>query len=177
MARAVGGSAGALRDALAVMRGHAAEGALIDLAFFGARERHAEMLKLVNRFRRVAAEIFDGVLIAQPVRSLHGVVHVPAPVILAHIAECGGNAALRGHSVAARGKHFGDAGGAKPVRGAFERGAKARAAGADDDDIERMIGNRISGHVISTSKGNSQDREHAGDADDPAERLVREKEQ
>jgi hypothetical protein len=38
VAGAVGGGAGALGDALAVIRGHAAEGALIDLAVLGAAE-------------------------------------------------------------------------------------------------------------------------------------------
>jgi hypothetical protein len=39
MAGAVGGGAGALRDALAVIGGHAAERTLINLAVIGARER------------------------------------------------------------------------------------------------------------------------------------------
>ena len=67
VAGAVGGGAGALRDALAVFGRHAAERALIDLALFGARERHAPMVELVDRGRRVAAEIFDRVLVAEPV--------------------------------------------------------------------------------------------------------------
>src|SRR5579864_7669810 len=46
MAGAVGRRAGALRGALAEMRGHAAERALVDLAVLGARERHAPMLEL-----------------------------------------------------------------------------------------------------------------------------------
>ncbi len=49
VAGAVGGSAGALRDALAVFGGHAAEGPLVDLALLGARERHAPMFELVDR--------------------------------------------------------------------------------------------------------------------------------
>ena len=114
VAGAVGGGAGALRGALAVMRGHAAERALIDLAvFLAARERQAPVLEFVDRGRRVAAEIFDGVLVAEPVGALDGVVHVPAPVVLAHIAERGGDAALRRHGVRARREYFGDAGGAQ----------------------------------------------------------------
>ena len=147
VAGAVGGGAGALCDALAVIRSHAAEGALIDLAFLGAREGHAEMLEFVDRFRRIAAEIFDGVLIAQPVRTLDGVVHVPAPVVLAHIAERGGDAALRRDRVAARRKHLGDAGGLEASRCAFQRGAQSGAAGADDDDIECVIDDRVGGHL------------------------------
>ena len=87
MSGAVGGGAGALGDALAVIAGHAAKGALVDLAVLGAREGHAEMLQLVDRGGRMAAEIFDEILVAQPVRTLDGVVHVPAPVILTHIAQ------------------------------------------------------------------------------------------
>src|SRR6202166_3883454 len=103
MAGAVGGGAGALRGALAVVRGHAAERALIDLAvFLAARERQAPMLPLVNRLRRVAAQIFDGVLVAEPIGALDRVVHVPAPVVLAHIAEGCCDAALRRDGVRAR---------------------------------------------------------------------------
>ena len=89
VAGAVGGGAGALRDALAELGGHAAERALVDLALGGAAERHAEMLELDDRRDRLAAHVFDGVLVAEPVRALDGVVHVPAPVVLAHVAERG----------------------------------------------------------------------------------------
>ena len=121
VAGAVGGGAGALRDALAVMRGHAAEGALVDRARLGARERHAPMLELVDGLRRVAAEIFDGVLVAEPVRPLHGVVHVPAPVVLAHVAERGGDAALRRDGMRAGRKDLCDAGGLQPRLARAER--------------------------------------------------------
>ncbi len=139
VARAVGGGAGALRDAFAEIRGHAAEGALVDLAFFGAREGHAEMFELVDGFRRLAAEIFDGVLVAEPVGALDRVVHVPAPVIDAHVAERGGDAALRRNGVAAGRKHLGDVRRAQALFDAAERGAKTRAARADDDDVECVI--------------------------------------
>ena len=51
VAGAVGRGAGALRDALAVVRGHAAERALVDAAGLGARERHAVVLELDDRGR------------------------------------------------------------------------------------------------------------------------------
>ena len=128
VAGAVGGGAGALRGAFAVMRGHAAERALIDLAvFLAARERQAPVFQLVDRFRRVAAHIFDGVLVAEPVRALDGVVHVPAPVVLAHIAERRGDAALRRHRMRAGREHLGDAGGAQAGFAAADHGAQARS--------------------------------------------------
>ena len=88
------------------------------------------MLQLVNRGRRVAAHIFDGVLVAEPVRPLDGVVHVPAPVVLAHIAERGGDAALRRDGVRAGGEDLGDAGGAQAGLAAADHGAQTGAAGA-----------------------------------------------
>ena len=143
VAGAVGRGAGALRLALAEIGGHAAEGALQDLAVLGAREGHAPMLELVNGLGRVAAEIFDGVLVAQPIRPLHRVVHVPAPIVGAHIAERGGDAALRRHGVRAGGKHLGDAGGAQARLATADHGAQPRAAGADHHHVVSVVDDRI----------------------------------
>src|SRR5690348_5594941 len=110
MTGTVGRGAGALCNALAKMRGHAAEGPLVYSAILGARERQTVMFQLDHGAWRFAAHEFYRVLIAQPVRAFHGVVHVPAPIVLAHIAERGADAPLSGHGVAARGKDFADAG-------------------------------------------------------------------
>ena len=99
MAGAVGGGTCPLGNALAVIRRHAAEGALINLAVFGSAEGQTVVLELDDRGNRFAAHILDGVLIAEPIRTFNGVVHVPAPVVRPHIAERGGNTALRGHRV------------------------------------------------------------------------------
>jgi hypothetical protein len=105
------------------------------------------MLELVDRLRRVAAEIFDGVLVAEPIRSLHRVVHVPAPIVGAHIAERRGNTALRRNGVGAGGEHLGDAGGAKSSLAAADHGAQARAAGADHHHIIGMVDDRVGAAV------------------------------
>ena len=148
VAGAVGGRAGALRGALAVVRGHAAERALIDLAvFLAARERQAPVLQLVHGGRRVAAHVFDRVLVAEPVGALDGVVHVPAPVVLAHVAERGGDAALRRDRVRARREDLGDAGGAQAGFGAADDGAQARAAGADHHHVIGVVLDRIGAAV------------------------------
>ena len=143
VAGAVGGGAGALRLALAVVQRHAAERALIDLAVLGARERHAPMLELVDRLGRVAHHVFDGVLVAEPVRPLDGVVHVPAPVVRMHVAERSRNAALRRDRMRAGRKHLGDAGGAQAGFAAADHGAQAGAAGADHDDVVGVVLDRI----------------------------------
>ena len=148
VAGAVGGGAGALHRAFAEVAGHAAEGALIDLAFFGAAEGHAPVFQLIDGLGRVADQIFDRVLIAQPVRPLDGVVHMPLPAVLAHVAERGGDAALRRDGVRAGGEDLGHAGDLQPLLGGAERGAKARAPGADDDDVVFVIDQFVSGHQL-----------------------------
>ena len=122
---AVGSGAGALRLAFAVVHRHAAERPLIDPAVLGAREWHAPMLEFVNRLRRLAHHVFDRILIAQPVRSLDGVVHVPAPIVRMHVAERCGNAALGCDRMRARRKHLGDTGRAQASLAAPDHGASS----------------------------------------------------
>ena len=143
VAGAVGGGAGALRLALAVVQRHAAERPLIDLAVLGARERHAPMFQLVDRLGRVAHHVFDGVLIAEPVRPLDGVVHVPAPVVRMHVAERRRDAALCGYRMRAGRKYLGDAGGAQSGLAAADHRAQTGAAGADHDDVIGVVFDRI----------------------------------
>jgi hypothetical protein len=148
VAGAVGGGAGALRGAFAIVRGHAAERTLVDLAvFLAARERHAPVLQFVNCRRRVAAHVFDGVLVAEPVGALDGVVHMPAPVVIAHVAERGGDAALRRDRVRAGGEHLGDAGGAQARFRAADHGTKPGAARADHHHVVGVVGDGIGASV------------------------------
>src|SRR6185437_411243 len=140
MSGPVGSGAGALRHLLTVADGLAAERALIDQALVRARERDAVMLQFQYGRNRLAAHIFDGVLVTEPVRSLDGVVHVELPIVtVAHIAERGRHAALCRHRVAARRKYLGDARRPQSGRGHAERGAHAGAAGADDHDVVNVL--------------------------------------
>ncbi len=143
VAGAVGGRAGALRDALAVVRRHAAERALVDLAILAARKRQAPMLQFVDRGGCIAAHVFDRVLVAEPVGALDGVVHMPAPVVRAHVAERGCDAALRRHRVRASREHLGDAGGPEAGFAAADDRAQSGAAGTDHDHVIAVILDRI----------------------------------
>ena len=154
VAGAVGGGAGAHRRRLAVILHVAAERALVDAAVLGAAERHAVMLELVDRRDRLAAHVFDGVLVAEPVRPLHGVVHVPAPVVLAHVAERRADAALRRDGVAAGGEHLGDAGGFQAGRADAEGGAQPGPAGADHHHVIGVVDDGIG------AEGRLADRVH-----------------
>ncbi len=111
----VGGGAGAARHRLAVIKRMAAEGALINPAFLGPREGYAVIFQLDHRRDGVAAHIFNGVLVAKPVRALDGVIHVILPVVaFAHIVQRGADTALGGDRVRACREHLGDAGRAQP---------------------------------------------------------------
>ena len=148
VAGAVGGGAGALRGALAVVRGHAAERTLVDLAVLGPAERHALVLQLDDRGDRLAAHVFDRVLVAQPVAALDGVVEMEAPVVLAHVAERGGDAALGRHGMAAGREDLADAGGPQALLGQPEGGAQAGAAGADHDHVEAVFLDLVGRHDV-----------------------------
>ena len=139
VAGAVGRRAGALRRAFAEVRAHAPECALIDLALGRAREGHAKMLELDHRGHGLAHHVFDGILIAEPVRALDRVVHMPAPVVLAHVAERGADAALGRDRVAARREDLGQARRLKALLRHAEGRAQAGTARAHDDDVVFVV--------------------------------------
>src|SRR3546814_21002983 len=79
VAGTVGGGAGALRSALAVLGGRAAERKLVDLAFLGAREPHALVPAPDDRSDRREARVLDHALVTQTLRPAWGVAIVVAP--------------------------------------------------------------------------------------------------
>jgi hypothetical protein len=98
------------------------------------------VLKLQHGGHRLSAHVLDGVLVAEPVRALDGVVHVEAPIVaVAHVAERGRHTALRRHRVAARRENFCDAGGFQSGGRHAERGAQSRAPGTDNNDVIAMV--------------------------------------
>ena len=136
--------AGALgRRAIAHILGHATESPLIDFALVRPAERHAEMFELVNRRRGFAAHIFNRVLVPEPIGAFDRVIHMPGPVIRPHIAERGGNPALRRHGMRAGREHLGDTGGFQPGFGDAHCGAEARAAGPDNHGVIGVINDLV----------------------------------
>ncbi len=125
--------------ALAKVERLSAEGALVDLAVLGPAEGEAELLQLEDGGGGLAAHVVDGVLVAEPVGALDGVVHVPAPVVLGHVAEGGVDAALGGDGVGAGGEQLGDAGCFEAGFGQAHGGAETGAAGADYHGVEFVI--------------------------------------
>jgi hypothetical protein len=152
VAGTVGRGTGALHRLLAVVGGVAAERTLVDRAVGVAVERHAEVLELVDDLRRLAAHELDRVLVAEPVGALDGVEEVVVPVVLAHVAQRGTDAALRSHGVRARREHLGKNGHVQAGTRQLQRGAHAGAAGADDDDVELALRDVVGSHGITVSR-------------------------
>jgi len=151
VAGTVGRGAGALhRGAFAHILHVAAERALVDRAVVVAAERHAGMLELDHGRGRLAHHIFDRVLIAEPVRSLDGVEHVPGPVVRRVVAQRGGDAALRRHGMAAGREHLGDAGRLEAGLGTAHRRTQARTAGTHDDGVVAVVDDLVGcGHYAA----------------------------
>src|SRR6516165_2873395 len=101
------------------------------------------MLELDDRGDRVPAHVLDRVLVAEPVRALDRVVHVPAPIVLTHVAEGGADPALRRNGVAAGRKNLADASGLEAGAGRAEGRAQTRPAAADDDDVVAVGFDRV----------------------------------
>ena len=97
------------------------------------------MLKLDDRGNRLAAHVFDRVLVAEPVGAPDRVVHVPAPIVLFHVAERRTDAALRGDRVTACREDLGDAGGIQPRRDHSECRPQSGAAGAENDNVKGVV--------------------------------------
>ena len=136
VARAVGRRAGALHGrAFAELGRVAAEGTLVDLTLFRSRKRHPVVLQFIDSLRCLAGEVFHRVGVAQPVRALHRVVHVPLPVVRPHVRQRRGDAALCRDGVRPGREDLGDAGSAQPLLGHAKGRAKARAAGTHDDAV------------------------------------------
>ncbi len=147
VAGAVCRGAGALdRRPFAELGGVPAEGALIDTAVLGAREGHAVVLEFIDCLGCLAGEVLHGVGVAEPVGALHRVVHVPLPVVGAHVAKRGCNAALGGYRVRAGGEDLGDAAGAQALLGHSERRPQPGSTRAHDDDVVGVVDEIICGH-------------------------------
>ena len=128
--RAVSGGTGAGDRLLAVLGAVAAERALIDRTVRVTVERHAHVFELVDDLRCLAAHELDGILVAEPVGALDGVVEVVVPVVLVHIAERGTDTALRRDCVRARREHLGEHGDAQACARELQGAAHPGATGA-----------------------------------------------
>ena len=67
--------------------GLTSKSSLIDLSILGSAERHAVGLELQDCLGSLPSHIVNGVLITEPIAAFHGIVEVPAPIILVHVTQ------------------------------------------------------------------------------------------
>ena len=143
---AVGGVGGALDRLLAEVGGMPAEAPLRDMSVLGAREGHPHAFEVDDRGGGLLREQPGRILVDQPVAALDRVIVMPMPVVVLHIAQAGGDAALgrtgmgtqrlelgdhQHGGLLAQGPAFGEFGGVDHT----QRRRQAGRAGADDHDI------------------------------------------
>src|SRR6266705_11958 len=138
----------------------AAGGPLVYRAVLVAIERHAEVLELVHELGRFAHHEFDRVLVAEPVRALHRIVHVPQPRVLAHVAERRADPALRRHGVRASREYLGKHCDAQARLRQLQRGAQASTARPHHDRVETAL---CDGH-LKFSRGSASPSRRSFDA-------------
>src|SRR5690606_9960104 len=134
----VSGSTGAgSLTAFTVVLGLTTEGALVDAALLGTGERQTHVLQLEYGFRADRTHVFDGVLVADVVGTLDGVIHVPAPVVVrVSRGDRAGDAALGGYSVRTGREHLGYDGSLVTTLSQLQRRAHTGTTTTNDDGIK-----------------------------------------
>src|ERR1700677_409084 len=97
------------------------------------------MLELQNRILRSFAHIFYSILITKPIGTLDGVVHMPTPIIRAHITKRSRDATLSSHSMATSWKNLADTGCRKAFFCHTKCSAKTGATCSYNDNIMMMF--------------------------------------
>jgi hypothetical protein len=72
---------------LAEFLGLTTERTLVDKAILGTGEGASVALELTNTSGSLSGHVVDGVLVTKPIGTLHGIVHVPSPVVRVHAAH------------------------------------------------------------------------------------------
>ena len=127
----------------------------IHSAIICAREWTTVILQFVDALWCLPSHIVNGILITEPIRAFHGIVHVPPPVILVHTIKVSAglrdnsdvlllsqgrvDASLGGHGMTPRREQLRDTRGIKTRFGQAESGAQTGPAGTNHNGIVFMI--------------------------------------
>src|SRR5712691_13078996 len=145
MAGTMGGCATASNGrGLAVVTVMTAERTFVGFSILGARKWHAIVLEFVHSLGRIAAQVFNRVLVAEPVRSFDRVVHVPAPVIGPLVGKRCRDTSFGSDGMRSSWKYFRDACRFQASFDAAERSPQAGAPGTDNHNVIRVVDQRVS---------------------------------
>jgi hypothetical protein len=126
-------------SSFSILEALTSKGALVDLSLVCAAEGHSVVLELDDGSRCFFCHVLNGILISEPVSTLHGVVVVPPPIVLTHVAQSGVDATLSSHSVGASGEKLGDAGSLEAIFNEAYSGSKASASRTDNKGIVSVV--------------------------------------
>lgn len=90
-----------------ILEGLTTQGSLINRTLLRAAKGHTVVFQFDDCRHGFARHVVDCVLVAEPVGTFDGIVHVPAPVVPVHVCEGGVDAALGGDGVGAGGEELG----------------------------------------------------------------------
>jgi len=121
------------------------KGTLVDLALLGSGEGDTVVLQLDNTVRGLATHVMDSILITEPVRTLDSIVHVPSPVILAHVSESSIDTTLGSDSVGTGREELGDTSSVETSLSKTEGGTETGTTGTDDESIVGVVNNGVLG--------------------------------
>mmetsp|Transcript_45581 Transcript_45581/g.121197 ORF Transcript_45581/g.121197 Transcript_45581/m.121197 type:complete len:372 (+) Transcript_45581:1171-2286(+) len=151
---------------LAKLEGLTTEGTLVDLALLSTRERHAIVLELNDSARGLTTHVLNSILVAEPVRTLHRVIEVPAPIVLGHIAQSSIDTTLCSYSVRTSGEKLGDASNLEPSLSKTHSRTKTGTTSANNDGIVGVVHDVVlahgSGRLASAGVADDSTRHRSG---------------
>lgn len=102
-------------------------------------ERTTVVFQLNDRRRRLTGHVVNSVLVTEPVRTFHSVVHVPPPVVLVHVSERSIDTTLSSNGVRTSREELGNTSSVETSLGQTESRAQTCTSGSDNDGIVLMV--------------------------------------
>ncbi len=135
--------AGAVADVAEAFESMAAEGALQDVAAFGAVEKSAPLFEFTNTIRRFLGMQLRHAPVVQKLSAAHGVAKMSFPTVSGiHIGHGRGDASFGHYGMSFSQKRFADHADGSALRKGFDGGTQSGAAGSDDKNVvlARLVG-------------------------------------
>mmetsp|Transcript_47907 Transcript_47907/g.94514 ORF Transcript_47907/g.94514 Transcript_47907/m.94514 type:complete len:475 (-) Transcript_47907:84-1508(-) len=147
-------SASVSLTSLAKLQRLSSERPLVNLSILRSRKWQTVGLQLQHSSRGFSAHVLDRILITKPVRTLHGIIRVPGPVILSHIRKCSVDSSLCCHCMGSGGEQLTDTRGLQSLLDATHSSPEPCTPCPDNHGIELVINDRVPFCCKTTKRGN-----------------------
>ncbi len=133
------GTASMSLASLSVLKRLSTKGTLVNLSIFRSGKGHSKGFKLNHRLGSLSAHVVNRILITKPITSLDSVVHVPPPIVLAHVSKSGVNSSLCRNGVGSRWEELGDTGRLESGFTKSHGSSQSTTTGTDDNGIVFVV--------------------------------------